>query len=167
MSESSSNPSIIRLPELNLPRYEARLRRDVAAPDAVEIYDVLRAKWVALTPEEWVRQSFVNMLMTCRGYSAQLMANEVGIILNGTRRRCDTLVYDRAMKVALIVEYKAPTVVITQRVFDQIARYNMVLGARYLVVSNGMRHYCCHMPGDGSYHFVGDLPSASDLYNAL
>lgn len=163
MPESSSKNSTIRLPELNLPRYEARMRRDVAAPGAVEIYDVLRGKWVALTPEEWVRQSFVNMLITCRGYSRQLMANEVGITLNGTRRRCDTLVYDRTMRVAVIVEYKAPSVVITQRVFDQIARYNMVLGARYLVVSNGMRHYCCHMPGDGSYHFVEDLPSAAEL----
>ena len=143
---------------LNLPPYEPRLRPDAdSLRGGMEIYDPLRRKWVALTPEEWVRQNFVNFLVTERGYPAALMVNEAEIKLNGLSRRCDTVVYDRSLRPRVVVEYKAPTVNITQRVFDQIARYNIVVNADVLIVSNGLHHYCCRFDGAG-YSFLRDVP---------
>ncbi len=100
------------------------------------------------------------MLTDKLGYQASLMANEVGITLNGTSRRCDTVVYDHQLHPWMIVEYKAPSVKITQKVFDQIVRYNMVLQVPYLTVSNGLMHYCCHIDYDkGTYEFLTDIPA--------
>ena len=92
------------------------------------------------------------------------MANEVQIRLNGMSRRCDTVVYDRALQPRVIVEYKAPSVQITQQVFDQICRYNMVIQADYLIVSNGLAHYCCKMDYKAqSYAFVKEIPSYAEM----
>lgn len=146
--------------KLNLPAFDIGLDRD--PDDTVRVFDPLRRKWLVLTPEEWVRQHFVNYLTACLGYPAARMANEVSLRLNGTLRRCDTIVYTRSLAPACIVEYKRPSVDITRRVFDQIARYNSVLGAPYLIVSNGLRHFCCRFDGD-SYTFLASLPAASDL----
>lgn len=144
--------------DLNLPSFDCRLSR---GDDGVtRIYDCLRRKFVVLTPEEWVRQHFVNFLITELGYPRGLMANEVSLRLNRTARRCDTIVYSRQAQPLAIVEYKAPTVAITQAVFDQIARYNSVIGAPYLIVSNGMSHYCCHFDGDNqAYAFLRQIPA--------
>lgn len=128
------------------------------------IWDVLRKKYVALTPEEWVRQHFIHFLTECKGYPAGLLANEVQIVLNGTRKRCDTVLYDRRLTPKMIVEYKAPDVEITQAVFDQITRYNMVLRVDYLIVSNGLRHYCCRIDyASGKYCFLPDIPAYPEL----
>ena len=135
---------------LNLPTYEAVVRGG-------EIYDRLRAKFVALTPEEWVRQNFVAFLTGTLHYPAGLRGNEVSLTLNRTRRRCDTVVFDRSGRPWMIVEYKAPSVALTQAVFEQIARYNMVLNARYLVVSNGLRHFCVEYSA-GRYSYLPQLP---------
>lgn len=151
--------------QLNLPDFNFQVATD-AATGAPTIYDRLRRKHVALTPEEWVRQHFVEYLINCKGYPAGFMANEVSLRLNGTQRRSDTVVFDARRRPVAIVEYKAPEVEITQRVFDQIARYNVVLQARLLIVSNGLRHYCCAYRGDGTYAFLRDVPSFSEL-NAL
>ena len=92
------------------------------------------------------------------------MANEIGITLNGTSRRCDTVVFDRTGKPLVIVEYKAPSVTVSQRTFDQIARYNMVLQARYLIVSNGLRHYCCRIDyAHRQYCFIPEIPAYTEL----
>lgn len=128
------------------------------------IFDEQRRKYVALTPEEWVRQHFVSFLRRFRGYPQGLVANETQIDLNGTRKRCDTVVYDKALHPLMIVEYKAPTVAITQATFDQITRYNMVLHVRYLTVSNGLSHYCCRIDYDRqTYSFLDDIPPYSEL----
>lgn len=145
--------------QLNLPPGNPKLRRDAdSRRGGLEIYDNLRQKWVALTPEEWVRWNFVNFLIEHRNFPSAWMANEVSLKLNGTARRCDTLVYTRELKPLAIVEYKAPEIAITQKVFDQIARYNSVIGARYLIVSNGLNHFCCQYTGNG-YTFLRDIPS--------
>lgn len=143
--------------DLNLPEYEYRLEK---GNDGVSrIYDRLRKKFVALTPEEWVRQHFVNFLITTLNYPEALMANEVSLKLNKTSRRCDTVVYSHEGRPLAVVEYKAPTVNITQKVFDQIARYNSVIGACCLIVSNGMSHYCCRFDHKRqSYSFLRELP---------
>ena len=123
------------------------------------ILDIIRRQYVALTPEEWVRQHFVHFLIHHKGYPQSLMANEVQLKLNGMSRRCDTVVYDRTLKPRVIVEYKAPTVNITQKVFDQICRYNMVLQVDYLIVSNGLAHYCCKVDNENqTYTFLQEIP---------
>ena len=148
--------------QLNLPEYGARVRR--LDDGALQIYDDLRRKFVALTPEEWVRQHFVHWLLDVKHYPASLTANEVGLRLNGTLRRCDTVVFGRDGLPAVVVEYKAPEVAITQRVFDQIARYKLVMRAGYLVVSNGLDHYCCRYDhATGRYAFVREVPAWENL----
>lgn len=147
--------------ELNLPSFDIRLQRD---DEGVKIFDRLRKKFIILTPEEWVRQHFVNYLINHKGFPEPLMANEIGITLNGTRRRCDTVVFDKHGSPMVIVEYKASSIVISQSTFDQIVRYNMVLHARYLIVSNGMNHYCCRIDYDNmSYDFLKEVPDYADL----
>ena len=147
------------LPRLNLPAGKLQLRGSRSTP---EVYDPLRERWLVLTPEEWVRQHFTWWLRESKGYPAALMANEVSLQFNGMTRRCDTLVYDRQLSPLAVVEYKAPSVAITQRVFDQIARYNMVIRARVLMVSNGMHHYACRYDGDG-YTFMREIPDYDSL----
>ncbi len=146
--------------ELNLPRFGVQLR--LGDEGQTFVYDLLRQKWVVLTPEEWVRQHFVNYLTVHRGFPSTMMANEVGLRLNGTQRRCDTVIYTRSLRPLCIVEYKRPSVEITRTVFDQIARYNSVLGSPYLSVSNGMRHFCCRFNGDG-YEFLREIPTYEDM----
>ncbi len=147
--------------ELNLPSFDIRLQRD---DEGVKIFDRLRKKFIILTPEEWVRQHFVNYLINHKGFPESLIANEIGITLNGTRRRCDTVVFDKHGSPMVIVEYKASSIVISQSTFDQIVRYNMVLHARYLIVSNGMNHYCCRIDYDNmSYDFLKEVPDYADL----
>lgn len=147
---------------LNLPAFDHLLSRGEDGID--RIYDILRRKFVALTPEEWVRQHFVNYLIAERGFPRGLMANEVSLKLNATARRCDTIVYSRTGRPLVVVEYKAPSVSISQSVFDQIARYNSVIGAPYLIVSNGLCHYCCRFDAaDGHYRFLRSIPAYDSL----
>ncbi len=146
---------------LNLPPYATK----IAVRDGKNtIWDIIRRKYVALTPEEWVRQHFVHFLVEHKGYPASLLANEVALTLNGTSRRCDTVLYDRTLSPRMIIEYKAPHIPITQKVFDQISRYNLVFRVDYLIVSNGLSHYCCRMDYDHqSYQFLTDVPGYSEL----
>lgn len=147
---------------LNLPGANLRTRLNEAGK--TEVFDPLRRKYVAMEPEEFVRQHFVNYLIDYLGYPASHVANEVSLTLNATRRRCDTLVYDAAGLPLMIVEYKAPYVNIDQETFDQIVRYNMVLNAKYLVVSNGLRHFCCRIDYTaGSYSFLPQIPSYASI----
>ncbi len=130
--------------------------------DILKVFDPLRKKYVALTPEEYVRQHFTAWMTDHFDYPASLMRNEVSLTLNDTHRRCDTVIFRSDGSPLVIVEYKAPTVAITQNVFDQIARYNMVLHSRYLIVSNGLRHFCCEMDYQkDSYSFLPQIPSWS------
>ena len=101
---------------LNLPAFDAKI---AARNGKNVIFDVIRRRYVALTPEEWVRQHFVHFLLAHKGYPQALMANEVQVQLNGTKKRCDTVLYRRDLTARMIVEYKAPEIEITQKVFDQ------------------------------------------------
>lgn len=135
-------------------------------PDGVtRVYCPLRRRFVALTPEEWVRQQFVAHLTADLGYPAPLLANEVAITLNSTSRRCDTVLYSpQGLRPQMIVEYKAPHIRITQKVFDQIVRYNSVLRVPYLIVSNGLTHYCCHIDyTTPRVTFLPTIPPYSEL----
>lgn len=146
---------------LNLPPYPYKT---IQKDGKTLIFDDLRRKYVALTPEEWVRQHFVHYLINHKGFPRGLMGNEVSLQLNDTSRRCDTVVYDRQLKPRVIVEYKATTVPITQEVFNQIYRYNIPLHADYLIVSNGLQHFCCHVDyRQGKSEFLTDIPCYSEL----
>ena len=149
--------------KLNLPPYNANIKSDNGRN---LIFDVLRGKYVALTPEEWVRQNFVQYLINYKNYSRSLMNNEIPLRLNGTSKRCDTVVFSNTAVPKMIIEYKAPEIKITQKVFNQITRYNRVLKVDYLVVSNGLNHYCCKMDYENQgYIFLEDVPDFSVLLN--
>lgn len=142
--------------DLNLPSFDAKIRKN---NDSFEVFDLLRKKYVALTPEEWVRQNFVNYLISEKNYPVSLMVNETNITLNNLNRRCDTVVYNNKLEPKVIIEYKKPDIVITQKVFDQIAKYNLVLKVGYLIVSNGITHYCCKMNYDDmSFKYLSEIP---------
>jgi type I site-specific restriction endonuclease len=146
---------------LNLPSYEAKIRKK---DDMPEIFDPLRRKYVALTPEEWVRQHFVHYLVKEKGYPASRIANETAIRLNSLSRRCDTVVYNKQLEPLMILEYKEPRVTITQQVFDQVARYNSVLRVPYIVVSNGISHFCYRIDyATQEYQFLTDIPMYREL----
>lgn len=146
---------------LNLPKFEVKVSVQNGKP---VIFDRLRRKYVIITPEEWVRQHFINFLLSEKQYPENLIANEIGIKLNNTQKRCDTVVYDRLLVPLVIIEYKAPSVEITINVFDQIVRYNMVLKAKYLIVSNGLQHFCCKINYEkGDYSFLEEIPVYSKL----
>ena len=147
--------------ELNLPKYGIKIKNDKGHQS---IFDVLRRKYVALTPEEWVRQHFVHFLIEHKGYPKALMANEIQLAIGNKKLRCDSVLYDRTLRPRMIIEYKAPTVSITQKVFDQITIYNMLLHVDYLVVSNGIKHYCCRMDyANQKYLFLENIPDYQNL----
>lgn len=128
------------------------------------IFDHLRRKYVALTPEEWVRQHFVHYLTHELGYPPSMLANEVELSVGGKRLRCDSVLYGHHAEPRMIIEYKAPTIAIDQKVFDQISVYNMLLHVDYLMVSNGMVHYCCKMDYDHqNYLFLEGLPRYENI----
>lgn len=146
---------------LNLPPCSLKISNDAGK---YSVFDVLRKKYIALTPEEWVRQHFVHFLIEHKGFPQALLANEVQIRLNATKKRCDTVLYRRDLSARLIVEYKAPSVEITQAVFDQITHYNMVLKVDYLIVTNGLQHYCCQIDYTRqTYCFLPEIPAYSEL----
>ncbi|QIK59100.1 type I restriction enzyme HsdR N-terminal domain-containing protein [Dysgonomonas sp. HDW5A] len=150
--------------ELNLPPYTPKIKKN----DKLYIWDQIRSKYVALTPEEWVRQHFINYLITEKQYPPSLIANETQISLNTQRKRCDSVIYDNKLNPLVIVEYKSPDVKITQEVFDQIARYNIVLRVKYLIISNGMEHYCCCIDYDNlSFEYLSEIPLYTALENSL
>lgn len=146
---------------LNLPKTELKI---TTKDDKPQVFDILRRKYVALTPEEWVRQQFVHHLIRDKGYPAECIGNEISLTLNGTKKRCDTVVYGRSAQPVMIIEYKSPQVEITQQVFEQISRYNIRLRVKWLVVSNGLQHYCCRIDyASGTSQFVEDIPSYCDI----
>lgn len=147
--------------QLNLPPFDVRIadRNGKAA-----VFDFLRRKYVALTPEEWVRQHFVHFLVEHKGYPKGLLVNEQELRLGQKRMRCDTILYNKVMQPQMIIEYKAPTTRIQQGTFDQISAYNLLLRVDYLIVSNGLHHYCCRMDYDSKqYSFLNDIPDYGNL----
>ena len=147
--------------ELNLPSYEFRLKKD---DGQVRIFDEVRKKYVALTPEEWVRQHFIMYLINQKQVPAGLIILEKQLIMNKMSRRPDILIHNRQGEAVMIVECKAPEVNITQDTFDQVARYNSVLSVQYLVVTNGLKHFCCQMDYKGNtYRFLEDIPEYNEM----
>ena len=146
---------------LNLPTYPIKITEK---GEKRQIFDILRRKYVALTPEEWVRQHFVHFLVEHKGYPKGLLANEVELKVGEKKLRCDTLLYSQELRPRMIIEYKAPTITLQQKTFDQISAYNLLLKVDYLIVSNGMQHYCCRMDYERHcYTFLEDIPDYEKL----
>ena len=128
------------------------------------IFDFLRRKYVALTQEEWVRQHFVHYLVEHKGYPKGLIGNEIELQIGAKRLRCDTILYNRMARPQMIIEYKAPTIPLQQKVFEQISTYNLLLKVDYLIVSNGIQHYCCKMDyKNQKCLFLEDIPDYEKL----
>ena len=146
---------------LNLPQYEIKIGEKNGKRT---IFDFLRRKYVSLTPEEWVRQHFTHYLTDHKGYPKGLMGNEVELRVGEKRLRCDTILYNKQGQPQMIIEYKAPTIQIQQKTFDQISVYNLLLHVDYLIVSNGLQHYCCKMDYDSQkYLFLKEIPDYQNL----
>ena len=143
-------------PPLNLPPCDLRIRDDGGE---WSVFDSIRRKYVRLTPEEWVRQHFVHFLIRDCGYPASLTAIEMGFRFQRMPRRADVVVHDRQGSPFLMAECKAPDVRVGQNTFDQVSRYNRVVEARYLVVTNGLEHYCWRIESSaGRLEFQEGIP---------
>ena len=147
--------------KLNLPTYDFTLKQESGKQF---IFDRFRKRYLLLTPEEWVRQSFARYLIEEKGYPASLMMTEQTLHLNKTVKRCDILVHKPAGKPAVLIECKAPGINISGETFDQIARYNLVFRVKYLIVSNGLKHYCCYVDFQSKkVEFLDDIPTFDEL----
>ena len=147
--------------KLNLPAYEFQYRD---GENGRYVLDIYRKKYVLLTPEEEVRQHFARYLVEEKGYPVSLMMTEFSLKLNEMTRRCDILVHKPAGEPAVLVECKAPGVKISRETFDQAARYNMVFRVKYLMVSNGLKHYCCYIDFENQkVSFLAEIPEYGSL----
>lgn len=149
---------------LNFPSYTFRLQQ---RGRQTYLLDPLRRRWVRLTPEEWVRQHLAQYLIQALGCPPSLIALEAALTDQGMARRADLVVYDRQGRPLLLAECKAPTVPITQEVVEQVGRYNRVIGAPYLLVTNGRQHYAWHI--DLARHTMtplAQLPTFAEMLEA-
>jgi predicted type IV restriction endonuclease len=141
---------------LNLPAFDYKLKKEAGKH---YILDLIRRKYVALTPEEWVRQHFVHYLINDLKYPKSLFKVESGLKFNKLQKRSDILIHNRDGKAWMLVECKSPDIKLTQKAFNQIAVYNMTIGAQYLAVTNGMVHFCCRAKlGPEEAEFLPNFP---------
>jgi hypothetical protein len=142
--------------KLQFPTYSFRFKN---SENKVAIFDEIRKKFIILTPEEWVRQHVVQYLLQDKKYPKSYVNVEKLIKINDLSKRYDIIVYQPNGEIYLLIECKAPEIPITQHTFDQIARYNLVLKAKYLMVTNGLNHYFCQMDFENEkYVFLKELP---------
>ena len=143
--------------KLQFPSYSFRFKN---SENKIAIFDEIRKKFILLTPEEWVRQHVVQYLIQDKNYPKSYINIEKLIKVNELNKRYDIVVYQPNGELFLLIECKAPEVKITQQTFDQIARYNLVLNAEYLMVTNGVNHYFCQMDFENEkYVFLKELPN--------
>lgn len=146
---------------LNLPDFSKALRYSESKKT---IFDSFRKKQLVLTPEEWVRQNFLMHMVHYLGFPEGLLSVEMAIELNGLKRRCDIVGFNKTGKAKLIVECKATSVKINQKTFTQIATYNLKLNVDYLIITNGLNHYCCKMDYvNNTYTFLEELPLFKEI----
>ncbi len=144
---------------LNFPTYSFRFKN---SENKVSIFDKIRKKFILLTPEEWVRQHVLEFLLIDKKYPKSLINVEKTVKVSGMNKRYDIVVFNSDGSIFLLIECKAPEVKIDQKTFDQIARYNLILNAQYLMVTNGLNHYFCEMDFENEkYVFLEQLPDFS------
>ena len=144
---------------LNFPAYDFRFKN---SENKVHIFDTIRKKFVVLQPEEWVRQNVVQFLIHEKKYPRSLINVEKQLTINTLKKRYDIVVFDPMGNITLLVECKSPKIMINQQTFDQIARYNMLLNAEFLMVTNGLQHFYCKMDfNKEKYTFLEQIPDFS------
>ena len=142
---------------LNLPAYAHRTKK---IDDKIYIFDVIRKKYFVLTPEEWVRQHFIHLLLSHYNYSKSLIRLEKGLSYNKLQKRTDIVVLDQEGKPFLFVECKAPEITINQKVVEQASRYNLTVRCPFVVVTNGMHTFCFKIDfTTHKYEQLNDLPT--------
>lgn len=147
---------MITLPELNLPAIVPQLTRD---GDQVFVFDVLRKKNILLTPEEWVRQHWISLLLFGQGFPKGLITSERGLTYNGLQKRTDLLVFDREGLPYFLIECKAPEVKINQKVLSQAITYNQTLKCPFIGLSNGKKHvFMGYVEAEGKYLQQSSFP---------
>lgn len=145
---------------LNFPHYPFKITR---SGNDLFIYDELRQKKLKLTPEEWVRQHIIQYLIREKAFPKGLISLEKGIRVNQTQKRYDALIYDHLAQPLVLIECKASDVPISQLTFDQALVYNQTIRAKYILITNGLTHYCCSANNDGSYSFLKEIPDFKTL----
>jgi len=147
--------------QLNLPQYSFRIKKQ---NEKLVIFDSQRKRYVALTPEEWVRQNFIRFLIEEKGYPAAYLAIEKQLNINGMKKRCDAILYNEHAQPFLIIELKAPNVAISQATFDQVAVYNAKLKVDFFIISNGIEHFCCKVNLETArYEFFPEIPDFNQI----
>jgi hypothetical protein len=147
--------------KLNFPKYNFRFKNN---ENKTLIFDIIRKKFVILTPEEWVRQNTLHFLITEKKYPVSYINVEKQLLLNDSVKRYDIVIFKNDGDVEIIIECKAPSISINQVTFDQIARYNLALNSNLLMVTNGLTHYFCKMDiKNKRYLFLRDLPKYNQL----
>ena len=147
--------------QLNLPQYSFRIKKQ---NEKLVIFDSQRKRYVALTPEEWVRQNFIRFLIEEKGYPAAYLAIEKQLNMNGMKKRCDAILYNEHALPFLIIELKAPNVAISQATFDQVAVYNAKLKVDFFIISNGIEHFCCKVNLETArYEFFPEIPDFNQI----
>jgi hypothetical protein len=142
---------------LNLPLANLKINE-------TRIWDRLRKKYVPLTPEEWVRQHFIAYLVDHLGYPEGRMASEYVVTYNGMKKRCDIVCFDAQLAPLLVVECKAPAVVVTEDTFYQAARYFSSLKTSLLILTNGLQHYCaCVDSQSKELRYLPEIPACKDV----
>lgn len=143
--------------ELSFPKYEFTLKKN---DEKRFIFDEIRKKYIELTPEEWVRQNCIKFLIKEKKFKKHLISIEKKITLNKLIKRFDIIAHDNYGKPNLLVECKAPNIIINQKSFDQIIGYNKVIDAKYLMLTNGIIHYYCRINKiDGKIDFLKEIPN--------
>lgn len=131
--------------KLNLPPFEYKIKRD---KESTKIFDIIRKKYMVLTPEEWVRQHFIHYLIEHLSYSRSLISIETGLKYNQLRKRCDIIVYDKTGAPFLLVECKSADTSISKNALFQVATYNKTIQSKYMVITNGMSFICAKTEAD-------------------
>lgn len=145
---------------LNFPSYDYRVRNH---GQSKQIFDRIRKRFVALTPEEWVRQHMISFLINEKNYPSSLLAVEMSLKLNRLRKRADIVAFGRNGIPYALVECKAPSVPVSQNSFDQAARYCIATGIKLVIITNGLKHYCAEIDNEmKGYKFREDIPNYED-----
>ncbi len=144
--------------QLALPKYEFNIRENTDGRK--EIFDSFRRKYIVLTPEEWVRQHFLRYLVEEKGFPSSLIAVEKSIMVNQMPKRFDAMAYGKSGKPLILMEFKSPKVKLNQEVIEQVSRYNSSLQLSYLLISNGLKHYCCQLDfSNNNFKILDHIPS--------
>ena len=147
---------------LNLPLTVIKTRKNEQG--ALEVFDIIRKKYIKLTPEENVRQQFIHYLISEKHFPASLISVEKSLYINNLLKRFDAVAYNNQGKPIVLIEFKAPEIKLKQSVFEQISIYNINLKVNYLIVSNGMTHYCCYVDHEkGEIKFMKDIPTYEEI----